>query len=458
MATTLTQHPARDYCLAPSRAADMAAGGRYQKLFPELEPLRTDETLLHALGVMGGACDGSQLAARGGDDGDTAAGWPFFGQFVAHDLTADRSPPAHTELADRLRNARDIQLSLESIYGQGPAGEPYLYDRNDGATLLLGRNDAGRGDDLPRNQQGIAIIADPRNDSHTVVSQLHVAFAKAHNGVVARLRADGVARDELFDAARRSILRHYHWVVVEDFLPTLIGRALTEEIRRDGCRYYHPQGDAPFIPLEFADAAYRYGHGQIRHAYQLNQHAAPVSMFPDLLGFRPVPSQRCIDWSLFFDVDGAHTAQRAKRLDGRLPAALLRLPVALTGDVDDDAYHSLAARDLQRGHALALPSGEAVARHVGVEPLTPDEVGLAASGWPDETPLWYYVLKEGEHRGNGDRLGPVGGRIVGEVVLGLLMRDPEFYATADPAWRPSLPANIPEHFTLADFLAFGGSR
>jgi hypothetical protein len=137
---------------------------------------------------------------------------------------------------------------------------------------------------------------------------------------------------------------------------------------------------------------------------------------------------------------------------------LLRLPVALTGDVDDDAYHSLAARDLQRGHALALPSGEAVARHLGVEPLTPDEVGLAASGWPDETPLWYYVLKEGEHRGNGDRLGPVGGRIVGEVVLGLLMRDPEFYATADPAWRPSLPANIQERFTLADFLAFGGSH
>lgn len=45
-------------------------------------------------------------------------------------------------------------------------------------------------------------------------------------------------------------------------------------------------------------------------------------------------------------------------------------------------------------------------------------------GWDQETPLWYYVLKESEVQRNGDRLGEVGGRIVGEVLVDLLDHDP----------------------------------
>jgi hypothetical protein len=37
--------------------------------------------------------------------------------------------------------------------------------------------------------------------------------------------------------------------------------------------------------------------------------------------------------------------------------------------------------------------------------------------------VWFYILKEAEARGAGNQLGPVGGRIVAEVPLGLLRAD-----------------------------------
>ena len=81
-----------------------------------------------------------------------------------------------------------------------------------------------------------------------------------------------------------------------------------------------------------------------------------------------------------------------------------------------------------------------MARRLGVEPLTPEEVGLGPAGWRLETPLWFYLLKEAEHRGGGERLGPVGGRLVGEVLVGIVDADGESYRAVDPGWRPSLPA------------------
>ena len=62
-------------------------------------------------------------------------------------------------------------------------------------------------------------------------------------------------------------------------------------------RVYSP-GDDPFIPFEFADAAYRYGHSQVRDAYRVNRELGPVPVFPDLMGFGAVPVGHAIDWSL----------------------------------------------------------------------------------------------------------------------------------------------------------------
>ena len=92
------------------------------------------------IGSAGGVCDGSAgREPRARDDATVAAGWPFFGQFVAHDITADRSPLRSHAEEDRLRNFRTPRLNLECLYGGGPVGGPYLYERDDPAKLLLGR-------------------------------------------------------------------------------------------------------------------------------------------------------------------------------------------------------------------------------------------------------------------------------------------------------------------------------
>jgi Animal haem peroxidase len=455
----------RDQCLAPSRTVDAPlGGGRYQRLFPELPKLDSDDEALHALGRSGGVCDGAAVLVLGeGPDADGAAAWPFFGQFVAHDITGDRSPLTHhAELAEII-NARSPRANLECVYGDGPAGSPFLYDRDDPAKLLVGRDDAGQPTDLPRNAQGVALIVDPRNDVHLFTAQIHTALLHVHNGLVDRLRADGVAEAELFAEARRAATWHYQWVLLRDFLPRVVGDQLTDRLLAGERSWYLPAAGAAWIPVEFADAAYRYGHSQIRERYRVRPDADPVPLYPDLLGFRPVPAARVVDWSCMVDLPGRPAAQRAKRIDGHLAQSLIRLPQALTGLASEDDYGSLAVRDLQRGQGVGLPSGEAVARHLGVEPLAPDEVGLAATGWVGETPLWLYVLKESEHRGGGDRLGPVGGVLVGEVLVGIVDADGESYRAADPTWQPTLPTARPQgsspdgRFGLADLLEFAAT-
>ena len=426
----------RSHCLSPARAKVVAIDAplgpaMYGRMFPELPSYQADEQFLHALGRAGGVCDCGDVDDAPETLGEAAAGWPIFGQFVAHDITADRSLlRSHANTAE-LHNARSPQLNLECLYGDGPTGNPFLYERDDPAKFLLG----SEGADVQRNAEGIAIIGDPRNDSHMLMSQLHLAMLKAHNASVEEARRNGAAPDRVFDEAAQQLRWHYQWIVLNEFLPALAGRSFVDEVLRDGPRWFRPRHEA-FIPLEFADAAYRYGHSQIRHRYQLNAETNPVPLFPDLLGFRPVPREHRVDWTLFFDSPGAKPAQRCKKIDGKLVRSLIELPVAVTGECEIEDYHSLAVRDLQRGQGVGLPSGEAVSRYIGVEPLTPDQVGIASTGWQGETPLWYYILREADVCTGGYRLGPVGGRIVTEVLVGLIDMDASSFRRSRPEWRP----------------------
>ena len=444
-------------CLAPYRV-DMPidAVGRYGRMF-DLPALIADEDVLRRIGASGGFCDasaenfptsGNDFSVRTGAasrtrDARIEAGWPFFGQFVAHDLTADRSPLTKHAEVELLANLRKAQADLEPLYGPGPAGAPYLYSRNDPAKLL------DCGGDVPRNQEGIAAIVDPRNDSHIFMSQMQVAFIRAHNRLVDQFRAGGADEQSLFDHARRALVWHYQWLIINEFLPQLAGSELVNTILSGGPRFYRPDG-APFIPVEFADGAYRYGHSQVRECYVLRPGREAVRFFPDLLGFGPI-GDRTVDWTLFFDVPGYPLAQRAKPIDARLVSSLISLPEAISGEVSGSAYASLAARDLQRGHGLGLPSGESVARVIGAEVLSEDELGICQDGWTGQTPLWIYVQREAAARHAGNRLGEVGGTIVAEVLIGVIAADPDSYLAQAPDWRPTLPAHEGD-FKLRDLL------
>ena len=321
---------ARDHCLAPERVDAPIHGGRYRSLFTDLPALSVDEDALHALGRPGGPCD---LGVDVLDDvgSQVAAVWPLFGQYVAHDITADRSPLVDRAAVAELRNARAPKVNLEGLYGAGPIGAPYLYRSDDPAKLLL----SAKGSDVPRNHQGIALIGDPRNDVHLFTSQMAVAFIHLHNRLVDRLREDGMAEDDIFDEARRAATWHYQHVILREFLPRLIGAELTADLLDRGPQLYRIDED-PYIPFEFADAAYRYGHAQIRDHYQINEHFGPCPLFPDLMGFGPVAPEHTVDWTLQIDVDGHAPAQRAKRIDARLPASLIALPTQVSGSAPGD--------------------------------------------------------------------------------------------------------------------------
>ena len=363
-----------------------------------------------------------------------------------HDIAADRSSLGLAPTPP-IRNFRVPKANLESVYGAGPVGSPYLYSKDDPAKLLLSHT----GSDVPRNHEGIALIGDPRNDVHLFTSQMAVAFIKLHNRLVDRLRHDGAGEQDVFEEARRAAGWHYQHVILREFLPGLVGAQLTAELLDSGPQLYRVERD-PYIPFEFADAAYRYGHAQIRDRYQVNEQFGPCPVFPDLMGFGPVPAERTVDWALQIDVEGHAPAQRAKRIDSRLPAPLISLPTQISGSAPGTDYASLANRDLQRGQAVGLASGEAIADRLGVQALSAEQVGLAERGWAGETPLWFYILKEAEVLHDGDRLGPVGGRIVGEVLVGIIDADPESFRSVTPNWTPTLSARRAGAFGLADIL------
>ena len=89
--------------------------------------------------------------------------------------------------------------------------------------------------------------------------------------------------------------------------------------------------------------------------------------------------------------------------------------------------------------------------------LTPEQMPeLAELHLQNATPLWYYILKEAEVLESGEHLGPVGGRIVSEVFVGLLQGDKQSYLSQDPEWRPTLPTwknAHPGQFTMVDLLS-----
>ena len=450
--------PGTHSCVSNPRLKDASPslGGRYGRMFPDLPSCAVDQEAAVSLGLVASRMDATLPVVDAAlENPRIPSGFAIFGQFVAHDITYDQSALAHHTVADRLRNVRTPSFDLDGLYGAGPVGAPFLYDAQNPDKFLLGSTQEGEPHDLPRNHQRRALVGDPRNDVHLIISQMHLAFLRFHNCVVDWLRERGTPDAEVFEEARRLVRWHYEWIVANEFVPLSVGEQMASEVEGGGRRFYEP-GDEPSIPMEFSDAAYRFGHSQITPTYRLNDGSGDVAIFPDCLGSRSAPPERAIDWSWFFEVPGAqHPPQPSRRLVASLTHALMDLPEQIVGHTEVPEHHSLAVRDLQRGAALGLPSGEAVARTIGAEPLTAGECGLG-EGWQGETPLWYYILKEAEVRAGGEHLGPVGGRIVAEVLIGLLDADPGAYRNAEPGWRPVLPSSEPGRFTMADLLVFAG--
>lgn len=467
--------------------------GSFGRMFPSL-PARKPTGLETArlFGSPGGTMDGGQTT----DDQlnrHFPAGFTFFGQFVDHDLTLDATSTLDRQHdADSLVEFRSPRLDMDNVYGRGPVVSGYAYDPDSHLTKLALSDD---GVDLARTADGVALIGDPRNDENLLLAQFHLAMIKFHNRIVDLLRAGkitdafgehlppkppdepadqqpGATLDQLLDvenyynevfaSAQRLARWHYQWIVLHEFLPTIADPAVVRDIEQHGPRFFRP-GDRPYIPVEFSVAAFRVGHPTIRSDYQVND-TFHAKIFPDdpnqaehprtdLRG-GPVDAEHAVDWRYFFDVGRNGKPQFAKRIDATLNTQLLDLPVSAVPGAQEGALArpvaSLAVRNLLRSESLGLPSGQDVARKVGEVPLTDEQLETDGPVY-----LWYYVLKEAEVLAGGRHLGPVGSRIVAEVIIGLLDADPISYRSAFPAWRPTLGAKEGT-FGIADLLRVAG--
>jgi hypothetical protein len=75
----------------------------------------------------------------------------------------------------------------------------------------------------------------------------------------------------------------------------------------------------------------------------------------------------------------------------------------------------------------------------------------------NNAPLWYYILAEAQQQFVNDvtpiRLGPVGGRIVGEVLVGLMLANPNSFLRKDPLFQPAGElCSSGGRFRMADLL------
>jgi Animal haem peroxidase len=405
------------------------------------------------------------------------AGFTFIGQFIDHDITFDNTPLAQQQAdPDATTNFRTPRYDLDSLYGRGPVTEPQFYDPADRDKLLVTPN-VNSVEDMPRNSDGRAIIPEPRNDENLIIVQLHKAVAKFHNRIVDYARAQGMRREWVFETARRLTRWHYQWAVIHDFLPRFVGDELVGpkgSVYREVAgkppaitlSYYRPtnRDGRPFMPVEFAVAAYRFGHSIIRPVYVLNQSTSNgIPIFGEDGGFnlnggRPIPSDLIMEWKNILPVDPSLPARKPRKLDTRLSLPLTKLPGSVVPPPDPTVH--LAVRNTLRGKHVGLPSGQQVAREMRANVLSNPVLGLSSDpGWGGEAPLWFYILKEAELPPyNAERLGPVGGRIVAEVLVGLAQRDPNSYLYLDPAWKPAPPlAPTTGQFTFVDLLRYAGA-
>jgi hypothetical protein len=427
--------------------------------------------------------------------------YTYFGQFIDHDITFDPvSSLAKQQDPEALVDFRTPALDLDNLYGRGPNDQPYMYD---GIKFRLGEKVTGAGvpdaSDLPRFK-GRALIGDPRNDENTIVSQFQALMLRFHNRMVDD-------NDSLsFEDVQQRVRFHYQYVVLNDFLPRIVHASVLDELKTAGSydrsklAYYHWK-TYPFMPVEFSVAAYRFGHSMIRPGYRLNDaDNLLLQIFPDpnnpdhnaLTGFRAMGPGRAIDWGRFIDIDtraygveddstNADSKKRlqfAYRIDASLVNPLHKLPPEVASNPS-----SLALRNLERGWRLGLPSGQAVAKAMNLTPLTDDEIiigkavdepgagdpqtriaTIASGVFAGNCPLWAYILAEARQFPaavtipvigalgpiNTPQLGPVGGRIVAEVFLGMMFGDNFSVLSLDPNWTPVTGPN----FALKDLVAY----
>jgi Animal haem peroxidase len=478
--STPTSHGQSTAYANPIRS-NLVKPGRFGLLFPELasspwttgSQARDDEVAKELAEAM-------HAPVPDAAPGNIPAGFTYFGQFVDHDITFDPTSLGENAVdVGDLVNFRTPALDLDSLYGSGPRDQPFLYRRNSGGTasqFLIGPVvDAGAGTpgqdnanvialagenyDLPRIASGLdertAVLGDKRNDENLIVAQLHRTLLHFHNALC--VNQPGMS----FEDVRKRVIHHYQRILLNEFLPKIVGTQALNDALTELKFYRIGAGELatdPFIPLEFSGAAYRFGHSMVRSTYAFNSVFPAGTSFSfaftftgngGFFGSPRYPTNWLLDWRNFFTGLGG-TTQMAMPIDASLPNELK------IGPAPDSPF--LAELNLRRGaNHYRLPSGQAIAARLGLPALTASQLQAGTGGAVvkkfgigEQTPLWYYLLREAEITTGGSHLGPVGAAIVAEVFIGLLKADSESVLVSPTPELPSATGT----FMMADLFQF----
>ena len=421
---------------------------KYFRLFVDVPPLITEignlELLSQTMKQVKLVIDPNSIVDPNTIGSKLPAIITYFGQFIDHDLTFEDTSQLGViqVLIETLVNLRTSWFDLDCVYG---GSNQYLTEENN-TKFLIARNIAGD-EDLPRDATGQALIADIRNNENLIIQHIQLAFLKFHNRVIDELRLENplLSDIDLVIEARKVVRNHYQHLLVNEFLKSIIGDETFNELFGPNFNFNNSiiYQNVPLLPIEFSGAFYRFGHSLIRNEYYLNKNIElPIFSLKkpdDMRGFRPLPAGYFIEWNLYTPTAGFNGFQVTEKISPKLSENLFQLPL--------DNNDSLARRNLVRGSVYSLQSGQSLARYLGfpylsnsnpdtnlrinisdpgqVSTLTPQQIERLNLLYGEETPLWYYTLREAEVFGNGDRLGPLGGRIVGEVFFSLLKKSKE---------------------------------
>lgn len=439
---------------------------------------------------------GTKMGRTASEDSSIPSGYTYLSQFIAHEITFDKTKgmPETDATPDNLRSP---QIDLDSLYGNDE--DPHrgrFYETENPALLKIGKTFpeemvGGLYNDLCRDSEtGEALIPDERNDENLAVAQVHVAFMKFHNAIVNALQ-ESTPADKLFETARAEVVKHFQWIVLYDYLDTILDKDVLKNVLAEGPKFFTPQKADLFMPLEFSAAAFRLGHSMVRKSYDWNyllssnlnnlvdvKFLFTETHFSGRIGrVNDVPprlrSRWIIDWRRFFDFSVIKQGEKpiyphpgafnyARRIDTAVEMGLENQATFDHGPFTG-AQQSIAVRNLLRGSGLRLLTGEEVAELIGVTALSGADI---VKGYEDcfnsrwlngRTPLWFYVLREAEvcHRGN--RLGPVGSRILAETFV-TLIKHSNYSIFNEPTWRPRMDASREEEgeriFKMVDLLHF----
>jgi len=425
------------------------------------------------------------------------SGYTYLLQFIAHDLVHSAMPLSITGDVGTLANARRAPLLLESLYGHGPVGSPHLYaldapsdDRRTKLRLGRMRWKIAKGDaasetarcpfrDIARTRvedhTGIdrdrggrvalteALLADPRNDDHAIISQLTALFALLHNGLVDLARrgepvshanARFGAAYKRFLCARDALSAIYHHIIRNDVMRRVLHPAIyaAYSTANPYLMDRHSADDWQ-IPLEFSQGAFRFGHAMVRPEYRINDltrhdlnNTLEKSSANDPVNM-PLDDTWMVQWSRFFSIGGSEP-NFSRRIGPYLSDALGNdqifyafdatervgllyrdlLGAALAGMWSVDALIAEIARrrpDLVNPSRLLADRDHrvgAIRTWLGAAPtyggLKPADIETIAN----DPPLPFFVLFEAmqQDEAAGLHLGQLGSIIIAEVIFAAL--------------------------------------